>query len=157
MVVLLAPQVKTGVFNVRDTALDFQRKWTDETEPHLIKDTDWYPGLLKRLDPEWRELFERWPDRFMIGTDTYTPERWYFVSEHATWSRQWMADLPDDLVRDLVLMKLNAVGLRGARDLMPSQLSGGMARRVALAAPRLSCSDCWCSRASTRRLQLLQY
>ena len=37
------------------------------------------------------------------------------------------------LVRDIVLMKLNAVGLRGARDLMPSEISGGMARRVALA------------------------
>ncbi|MCU0762464.1 MAG: ABC transporter ATP-binding protein [Hydrogenophaga sp.] len=42
-------------------------------------------------------------------------------------------DLPEALVRDIVLMKLNAVGLRGARDLMPSSLSGGMARRVALA------------------------
>lgn len=41
--------------------------------------------------------------------------------------------LPENLVRDIVLMKLNAVGLRGARDLMPSQVSGGMARRVALA------------------------
>ena len=37
------------------------------------------------------------------------------------------------MVRDIVLMKLNAVGLRGARDLMPSEVSGGMARRVALA------------------------
>jgi phospholipid/cholesterol/gamma-HCH transport system ATP-binding protein len=37
------------------------------------------------------------------------------------------------LVRDIVLMKLDAVGLRGARDLMPSEISGGMARRVALA------------------------
>ncbi|MBU1666348.1 MAG: ABC transporter ATP-binding protein [Gammaproteobacteria bacterium] len=42
-------------------------------------------------------------------------------------------DLPEEMVRDLVLMKLNAVGLRGAHDLMPSELSGGMARRVALA------------------------
>jgi phospholipid/cholesterol/gamma-HCH transport system ATP-binding protein len=41
--------------------------------------------------------------------------------------------LPEALIRDIVLMKLNAVGLRGARDLMPSQVSGGMARRVALA------------------------
>jgi len=41
--------------------------------------------------------------------------------------------LSDALIRDIVLMKLNAVGLRGARDLMPSDLSGGMARRVALA------------------------
>ncbi len=43
------------------------------------------------------------------------------------------SQLPEALVRDLVLMKLEAVGLRGARDLMPSELSGGMARRVALA------------------------
>jgi phospholipid/cholesterol/gamma-HCH transport system ATP-binding protein len=42
-------------------------------------------------------------------------------------------DLPEALVRDIVLMKLNAVGLRGARDLMPSEISGGMARRIALA------------------------
>ena len=42
-------------------------------------------------------------------------------------------DLPEALIRDIVLMKLNAVGLRGAFDLMPSDLSGGMARRVALA------------------------
>ncbi len=41
--------------------------------------------------------------------------------------------LPETLLRHVVLMKLNTVGLRGARDLMPSELSGGMARRVALA------------------------
>jgi phospholipid/cholesterol/gamma-HCH transport system ATP-binding protein len=41
--------------------------------------------------------------------------------------------LPEALLRHVVLMKLNTVGLRGARDLMPSELSGGMARRVALA------------------------
>ena len=44
-----------------------------------------------------------------------------------------LTDLPESLIRDIVLMKLGAVGLRGARDLMPSELSGGMARRVALA------------------------
>jgi phospholipid/cholesterol/gamma-HCH transport system ATP-binding protein len=42
-------------------------------------------------------------------------------------------DLPEDMIRDLVLMKLNAVGLRGTAGLFPSELSGGMARRVALA------------------------
>lgn len=43
------------------------------------------------------------------------------------------SNLPDFMIRDLVLMKLQAVGLRGARELMPSELSGGMARRAALA------------------------
>ncbi len=42
-------------------------------------------------------------------------------------------DLPPSMIHDMVLMKLNAVGLRGAGDLMPSEISGGMARRVALA------------------------
>lgn len=42
-------------------------------------------------------------------------------------------DLPESLIRQMVLMKLEAVGLRGAADLMPSELSGGMARRAALA------------------------
>jgi phospholipid/cholesterol/gamma-HCH transport system ATP-binding protein len=42
-------------------------------------------------------------------------------------------NLPDAVVRDLVLMKLQAVGLRGASSLMPNELSGGMARRVAMA------------------------
>jgi len=43
------------------------------------------------------------------------------------------APMSEELIRDIVLMKLDAVGLRGARDLMPSEISGGMSRRVALA------------------------
>ena len=42
-------------------------------------------------------------------------------------------DLPESMIRDVVMMKLHAVGLRGAHNLMPSELSGGMSRRVALA------------------------
>ena len=55
------------------------------------------------------------------------------VYENVAFPLREHTDLPEALVRDIVLMKLHAVGLRGARDLMPSQISGGMARRVALA------------------------
>ena len=55
------------------------------------------------------------------------------VFENVAFPLREHTDLPETLIRDIVLMKLNAVGLRGARDLMPSDLSGGMARRIALA------------------------
>jgi phospholipid/cholesterol/gamma-HCH transport system ATP-binding protein len=55
------------------------------------------------------------------------------VFENVAFPLREHTDLPDTLIRDIVLMKLNAVGLRGARDLMPSEVSGGMARRIALA------------------------
>jgi len=55
------------------------------------------------------------------------------VFENVAFPLRVHTQLPENMIRDLVLMKLQAVGLRGARDLMPSELSGGMARRVALA------------------------
>ncbi|MDA8519520.1 ABC transporter ATP-binding protein [Acidovorax sp. NCPPB 4044] len=55
------------------------------------------------------------------------------VFENVAFPLREHTDLSEALVRDIVLMKLQAVGLRGARDLLPSQISGGMARRVALA------------------------
>lgn len=55
------------------------------------------------------------------------------VFDNVAFPLQVHTDLDAELIRDLVLMKLNAVGLRGAEKLMPSELSGGMARRAALA------------------------
>ena len=55
------------------------------------------------------------------------------VFENIAFPMREHTELSEELVRDLVLMKLHAVGLRGAAYLMPSELSGGMARRVALA------------------------
>jgi phospholipid/cholesterol/gamma-HCH transport system ATP-binding protein len=55
------------------------------------------------------------------------------VFENVAFPLREHSNLPEELIRNLVLMKLEAVGLRGARDLSPAQLSGGMARRVALA------------------------
>jgi phospholipid/cholesterol/gamma-HCH transport system ATP-binding protein len=55
------------------------------------------------------------------------------VFENVAFPLRVHTQLPDEMIRDIVLMKLQAVGLRGALDLMPDELSGGMKRRVALA------------------------
>jgi len=55
------------------------------------------------------------------------------VFENIAFPMREKTDLPEDMINDLVLMKLNAVGLRGAAGLMPAELSGGMSRRVGLA------------------------
>ena len=55
------------------------------------------------------------------------------VFENVAFPLREHTELPEELVQDLVMMKLHAVGLRGAAHLMPTELSGGMARRVALA------------------------
>ena len=50
-----------------------------------------------KVDAEWRKAFLEFPERFLVGTDTYTPERWHYIPEHANWSRAWLADLPADI------------------------------------------------------------
>jgi phospholipid/cholesterol/gamma-HCH transport system ATP-binding protein len=55
------------------------------------------------------------------------------VFENIAFQMREKTELPEDMINDLVKMKLHAVGLRGAADLMPAELSGGMARRVGLA------------------------
>jgi Amidohydrolase len=50
-----------------------------------------------KVDPDWREAFLEFPDRFLVGSDTFTPERWFYVPEHAKWSRGWLADLPKNV------------------------------------------------------------
>jgi hypothetical protein len=50
-----------------------------------------------KVDAKWRSLFLEFADRFMVGTDSFTPERWHTIAEHARWSREWLADLPQDV------------------------------------------------------------
>ena len=50
-----------------------------------------------KVDPAWRKAFLEFPDRFMVGTDSYVPERWHYIPEHAQWSRGWLADLPGNV------------------------------------------------------------
>jgi len=53
------------------------------------------------LDAQWRSLFERFPTRFMLGTDTYTPERWFYVGEYADWARSWLPGLPPEVASNI--------------------------------------------------------
>ena len=50
-----------------------------------------------KVPAEWRALFGDFPDRFTVGTDTFTPERWHYIVEHANWTRAWLSDLPPAL------------------------------------------------------------
>ncbi len=71
------------------------------------------------VEPGWRALFTEFPDRVLLGTDTFTPERWYYVGEHARWSRQWLAALPADVAERIAwkngLALLAALPPLGAR------------------------------------------
>lgn len=62
-----------------------------------------------KVDAEWRKAFDEFPDRFMVGTDTFTPERWYFIGEHAEWSRGWLKDLPPALAERIAWKNGEAV------------------------------------------------
>lgn len=89
----------------------------DGQEVHALDPTDLY-----RLRTRMGMLFQSGA----LLTD-------FSVFENVAYPLREHTDLPESMIRALVLMKLEAVGLRGARELMPSALSGGMARRVALA------------------------
>src|SRR3990172_2397011 len=75
---------------VREMLRKYPRLWGD-----LAYRTDHAAG--GKVDPDWRAAFLEFPDRFLVGSDTFTPERWYYVTEHAKWSRAWLADLPKDV------------------------------------------------------------
>ncbi|HTE13921.1 MAG TPA: hypothetical protein VK642_02475 [Burkholderiales bacterium] len=62
-----------------------------------------------KLDADWRAAFIEFPDRFMVGTDTYTAERWHYVVEHANWSRGWLADLPRDVAERIAYRNGDAI------------------------------------------------
>jgi hypothetical protein len=72
---------------VREMLRKHPQLWCD-----LAFRSDHAPG--GQLDQEWKALMVEFPDRFLVGTDSFTPERWPYVIEHARWSRQWLAQLP---------------------------------------------------------------
>lgn len=77
----------------------------EEVQEMLAKHKNLWADLAFRSDQasegkatdEWRKVFEAFPTRFMVGTDTFAPERWYYVKSHADFSRQWLSSLPREL------------------------------------------------------------
>lgn len=69
-------------------------------------------ATMGKVERGWRETFMAYPDRFVVGTDTFTPERWYYVAEHANWTRAWLSDLPRDVAE--------RIGYRNGEDLFAS-------------------------------------
>jgi hypothetical protein len=70
-----------------------------------------------QLTTAWRATFEAWPDRFMVGTDTFTPERWHYIPEHARLSRSWLGSLPAPLAERIAWRNAETLlrGVSGAR------------------------------------------
>lgn len=88
--------------NVRTLMRRHPRLWAD-----LAFRND--PGSAGRVDAGWREAFEEFPSRFMLGTDTFTPERLHYIPEHAGWARSWLADLPAALAENLAWRNAHAL------------------------------------------------
>ena len=94
---------------VRETLRRHPRLWCD-----LAFRGDQATG--GQVDGGWRAAFEEFPDRFMIGTDTFTPERWHYIPGHASYSRGWLADLPPAVAE--------RIGWRNAETLLKGAAGG---------------------------------
>jgi len=79
---------------VREVLRRYKNLWCD-----LSWRTDHAPG--GKLNPEWRPLFLDMPDRFMVGTDTPSPERWHYIEEHARLARSWLSEPPQDVAEKI--------------------------------------------------------
>ena len=90
---------------VRETLRRHPRLWSD-----LAFRGDQASGA--KVDPAWRDAFSEFPERFMIGTDTFTPERWHYIGTHADYSRAWLADLSEPLAANIGWRNAEAL-LRG--------------------------------------------
>ncbi|MBI5275141.1 MAG: amidohydrolase [Burkholderiales bacterium] len=70
--------------------------------PHLMGELSYRPGLTcdgGKLCPEWRQLILKYPQRFMIGSDTWVNQRWLYYDELMQGYRTWLGDLPSDVAR----------------------------------------------------------
>jgi hypothetical protein len=74
-----------------------------ERYPALVGELSYRSGIARGdgVSPEWRELFLRWPGRFVYGSDTWVPARWPEVPALTAAARGWLADLPQDVAANI--------------------------------------------------------
>ena len=70
-----------------------------------------------QVSEDWLPVFKEFPDRFMVGTDTFAPERWYYVSDHAEFSRKWISTLPEELIE--------RIAYKNAEDMIARVIAAG--------------------------------
>lgn len=87
---------------VADALATYPRLWAD-----LAYRTD-MAGASGVTDP-WRDVFTAYPERFMVGSDTFAPERWYYVGPHAEYSRNWLSALPRDIALKIAYQNAEAM------------------------------------------------
>lgn len=62
-----------------------------------------------KVSEDWLPVFKAFPDRFMVGTDTFAPERWYYIADHAEFSRRWISSLPKELAEKIAYKNAEAM------------------------------------------------
>jgi hypothetical protein len=79
-----------------------------ERYPLLLGELSYRPGLVcsgskgaARLCPEWRELLLAFPDRFVLGSDTWINQRWQYYEDTMSEYRAWLGDLPADVAHKI--------------------------------------------------------
>ena len=80
-----------------DTARERAHKCCASTRDSLPT----WPIRTDQASPEWTAVFRELPDRFMVGTDTFTPERLYYIPDHARFSRDWLKALPAEVAEKI--------------------------------------------------------
>jgi predicted TIM-barrel fold metal-dependent hydrolase len=72
--------------------------------PKLWGELSYRSGIVDgagKLTPEWRKLFETYPDRFLVGSDTWVPERWASYDDIMAGYRAWLAQLPPPIAKKI--------------------------------------------------------
>lgn len=87
---------------IRDMLRKHKQLWAD-----LAYRSDM--GSSGKVDPDWAEVFKEMPDRFMVGTDTFAPERLHYIPEHANFSRGWLSALPRELAEKIAYRNAEAL------------------------------------------------